>query len=83
MAGQLVHYGLLAEFDSADDVLRAAEQIRDAGNYSAAEAYTPFPIEGLAETLGFHRTAVAPIAPGRGDPWRRALDFSCAGTPTS
>jgi hypothetical protein len=48
-------YGLLAEFDSPDDLLRAVEHVRAAG-YRRIDAYTPFPVEGLAEALGFRRT---------------------------
>jgi hypothetical protein len=48
-------YGLLAEFEQPDDLLQAVRRARSAG-YRRMNAYTPFPIEGLAEELGFHRT---------------------------
>lgn len=48
-------YGLLAEFDSPDALLEAVKQARSAG-YRRMDAYTPFPIEHLAEELGFHHT---------------------------
>ena len=51
-------YGLLAEFTAPETVLAAAERAHAAG-YTRAEAYTPFPIEGLAQSLGFLRTRVA------------------------
>ena len=44
-------YGLLAEFDQADAVLAAARQAYAAG-YRQMNAYTPFPLEGLSESLG-------------------------------
>jgi len=50
-------WGLLAEFASADALLAAARQARDAG-YRHAEAYAPFPVEGLAAALGFTRCRV-------------------------
>src|SRR3954470_22892330 len=48
-------YGLLAEFDRPDDLLAAARSAREAG-YTRMEAYTPFPVHGLAPALGFHHT---------------------------
>jgi hypothetical protein len=44
-------YGLIAEFESADDLVAAVEQTHERG-YRRMEAYTPYPVEGLAETLG-------------------------------
>ncbi len=48
-------YGLLAEFDDAESLVEAARHVRDAG-YKSMDAYTPFPVEGLADALGFRRT---------------------------
>jgi len=48
-------YGVLAEFDTPDELLAATRRAHEAG-YRQMDAYTPFPIEGLAEALGFHRT---------------------------
>ena len=50
-------YGLIAEFASPEAVLEAARKTRAAG-YTRAEAYTPFPVEGLAPALGMRRTRV-------------------------
>lgn len=50
-----VIYGLAAEFDSDDAVVAAARRVREAG-FVCAEAYTPFPVHGLPEALGFRRT---------------------------
>jgi hypothetical protein len=44
-------YGLIAEFGTPDDLIEAARRARDAG-YREIEAYTPFSVEGLAETIG-------------------------------
>jgi Alternative complex III, ActD subunit len=43
-------HGLLAEFDGPERLLVAARAAREAG-YRHVEAYSPFPVEGLAETL--------------------------------
>jgi hypothetical protein len=54
-------FGLLAEFDTAEQLLAAARQAYAAG-YRSMDAYAPFPIEGLAETLGSQTRAVPLIA---------------------
>jgi hypothetical protein len=48
-------YGLMAEFDSPDGLVHAAEQARLAG-YRKMDAYSPIPIEELSEALGLART---------------------------
>ena len=55
----LIH-GLLAEFDSPGELLRAAERTRAAG-YVRIDAFSPFPIHGLDEAIGFKENKVAPI----------------------
>ena len=50
-------YGLLAEFDSPAALVKAAEQTHAAG-YIKIDAYSPLPIEGLAEAIGFHHDLV-------------------------
>ena len=44
-------WGLLAEFDSVDAFLAAVEKVRTAG-YARFDAFTPFPIHGLDESMG-------------------------------
>src|SRR5437773_867643 len=53
-------YGLLAEFDTAEQLLAAARSVHAAG-YRRCDAYCPFPVHGLAEAIGFHRSRV-PLA---------------------
>ena len=48
-------YGLMAEFDNPTDVVEAARATYDQG-YRRINAYSPYPIEELAEAIGFHRT---------------------------
>ena len=50
-------YGIMAEFDSAQRLLDAAKATHEAG-YKKIDAYSPFPIEGLAEEIGFHHDEV-------------------------
>ena len=48
-------YGLVAAFATPEELLEATRRARSTG-YRHMEAYTPFPVEGLAEALDFHRT---------------------------
>jgi hypothetical protein len=50
-------YGLLAEFDSPESILEAAHRTHGAG-YKRFDAYSPIPVEGLAEAVGFDWTAL-------------------------
>jgi len=50
-------YGLMAEFDSAQELVEAAHKTHTAG-YQKIDAYSPFPVEGLAEAIGFHKNRV-------------------------
>jgi len=50
-------YGIMAEFDSASDLVAAAHKTHQAG-YKKIDAYSPFPIEELAEAIGFHKNRV-------------------------
>ena len=50
-------YGLMAEFDSPQQLLDAAHKAHGAG-YKKMDAFSPFPVEGLAEAIGFHKNMV-------------------------
>jgi len=54
-------FGLLARFEDPEALLEAARKVTAAG-YRRAEAYTPFPVDGVAEALGFHRTPIPTLA---------------------
>jgi Alternative complex III, ActD subunit len=50
-------YGLLAEFESPEEILAAAHRTHAAG-YRRFDAFTPIPVEGLAEAIGFEWTSL-------------------------
>jgi len=54
-------YSVLAEFGSAGELLRAAEQVRDAG-YKKFDCHSPFPIHGMDQAMGLKRSKVGYIA---------------------
>jgi hypothetical protein len=50
-------YGLLAEYKSPEALTEAAHQAYERG-YRRIDAYSPFPVEGLAEAIGFHSNRI-------------------------
>jgi len=52
--GEPLH-AILAEFATPRDLYHAAEKVRDAG-YLKWDTYTPFPIHGMEEAMGFKYT---------------------------
>lgn len=47
--------GIIARFESAADLLHAAEKIRDAG-YKKFDCHSPFPIHGMDKAMGLKRS---------------------------
>jgi hypothetical protein len=47
-------YGLMTMFDNPDDLVSATQKTYDAG-YRKMDAYSPFPIHGLAEAVGYRK----------------------------
>src|SRR5271170_3925176 len=54
-------HGLIATFDTPGAVMRAAEQVRDAG-YRKWDVITPFPIHGIDKAMGVGRSRVPRIS---------------------
>jgi hypothetical protein len=50
-------YGLMAEFETPQAILEATRRAHEAG-YRDMDAYTPYPVEGLATELGLPTTSV-------------------------
>jgi hypothetical protein len=50
-------YGLMAEFATPEELLRAAQGAHNAG-YRKMDAYSPSQVDGVAEAIGFHKTRV-------------------------
>ena len=51
------YYGLLAEFKTAQEILEATRRAHQEG-YRDMDAFSPYPVEGLATELGLTRTRV-------------------------
>ncbi|HLX63175.1 MAG TPA: DUF3341 domain-containing protein [Planctomycetota bacterium] len=58
-------YGIMAEFDSPQKLLAATHRAHEEG-YRRMDAYSPFPVEGLSEALGFRTTGVPALVLGGG-----------------
>ena len=52
---------LLAEFESPDTCMRAAEAVRDAG-YEHWDVYTPYPVHGMDDAMGLKPTRLGWIS---------------------
>jgi hypothetical protein len=48
-------WGMLAEFETPEDLLQATRRATEVG-YRRMDAYTPFPIHGLSNAMGFRPT---------------------------
>jgi len=52
-------FGMMAEFDTATELVDAARKTRDAG-YTKTDAFSPFPLHEIDEALGIKRS-ILPI----------------------
>jgi len=53
-------HGIAAEFQSAKELYRAAEKIRDAG-FKHWDVFSPFPIHGMDEAMGLGRSILGKL----------------------
>lgn len=60
-------YGLVSEYETPEELVKACEAARDAG-YRSMDSFTPFPVEALSEAMGFrdHRVPWITLAAGVG-----------------
>lgn len=50
-------YGILAEYETAADIMHAAEKVRDAG-FRKWDVFTPFPVHGMDQAMGLKNSKV-------------------------
>ena len=79
MNAEMALYGLLAEFEKPGELVAAARQAYAAG-YRRMDAYTPFPVEDLAEALGREKTGIPALVLTGGIIGGSAV-ISCNGSP--
>ena len=60
-------FGVMAEFREPEQILRATRQARAAG-YTVMDAYTPYPVEGLADGVRRGAGLAQPMAEARAFP---------------
>lgn len=58
-------YGIMAEFDTATQLVDAANQVRLAG-YTKTDAFSPFPLHEIDEALGIKRSILPLLVFGGG-----------------
>jgi hypothetical protein len=58
-------YGIMAEFDTATELVDAARLVRDAG-YKKTDAFSPFPLHEIDEALGIRRSVLPFMVLGGG-----------------
>jgi len=59
-------YGMVAEFDSADDLVNAGREIHHRHGYTKLDALSPFPVHGIDDAIGIPRSILGFIVFGIG-----------------
>ncbi|MEO0649047.1 MAG: quinol:electron acceptor oxidoreductase subunit ActD [Planctomycetota bacterium] len=77
-------YGIVAEFDTPQELMAAAEKVRDAG-YTKWDCLTPFAVHGLDDSMGVKPTILPWLTLGAGlsgttiafllQTWTNAIDY--------
>jgi hypothetical protein len=57
MAAITQPYGMIAEFLTPADIMRAAERVRDAG-FTRWDTFTPYPVHGMDKAMGLKNSRV-------------------------
>ena len=83
-AGPAPLFGLLAEYDTPTDLVKASRKIRDAG-YERWDTYTPFPVHGIDQAMGIKMTRLPWLVLGAAatglitafalQSWTNAIDY--------
>jgi hypothetical protein len=58
-------YGLLVEFETAEQLIAAAERVRDAG-YRRWDCHSPLPLHGMDDAMGIKGTRLSVLVLGGG-----------------
>lgn len=58
-------YGVLAEFNTPGELVKAARRVKEAG-YTRFDCYSPFPVHGIDEAMGIRRTILPLLVFGGG-----------------
>ena len=53
-------YGLLARFESPEDLMKAAVKVRDKG-FQKFDCHTPYPVHGMDDAMGLKRSILGYI----------------------
>src|SRR5687767_15284498 len=64
-APEEVFFGLVAEYESPGALIRAAEQVRDAG-FRKWDCHSPFPVHGIDPAMGIRPTILPILVFGAG-----------------
>ena len=54
-------YGVIAEFDRPEDLVRVGRELHHSRGYTKIEAYSPFPVHGIDDAIGVPPSKLGPI----------------------